>query len=143
MSEPLHARTEKQRFKFGCPHRGTFRSLVRYCIRTYLTISQAVERSIVKEMRDNPQLGYNWQENVAHLRAAQASIHVLTALGKAVAIAGTVRVAGNIHTKEPRRQRRNEISERTTASFREVYELPQTWLGVCSFCSGMIVGGLA
>ncbi len=70
-------------------------------------------------------MGYNLRENVAHLRAAQASIHVLTALCKAVAIAGTVRVPSNIHVKEPLQQRRNEVSEKATAAFSEVYELLQ------------------
>ncbi len=89
-------------------------------MQTNRTISQAIERSLLNEMRDNPQLGYNLRGNVAHLRAAQASIHVLTALGKAVAIAGTVRVPSNIHVKEPRQQRRNEISEKDTAAFNQV-----------------------
>jgi hypothetical protein len=85
----------------------TFRSLLKYCVKTKQTISEAIERSLINEMRNNPQLGYNWGEIVAHLRAAQASIRSLTALGRAVTVAGSVKIAGNIHVKEPRQERRN------------------------------------
>ena len=48
-----------------------------------------------------------------------------------VPIVGGVQIPGqpapaNIHEKEPRRQRRNRISEKATAAFDEVYDLAQT-----------------
>jgi hypothetical protein len=63
-----------------------YRSLLKYCIKTHQSISQALERSVINEMKNNPQVGYTWAETVAHLRMIQASIHTLTAMGKAVSI---------------------------------------------------------
>jgi hypothetical protein len=76
-------------------------------------------------MKDHAQMGYNWGEIVAQLRAAQASIHSLTAMGRAVTVAGSVRIAGNIHVKEPRQEWRNQISDKTMTAFDEIYELLQ------------------
>ena len=57
-----------------------FRSLLKYCIKTHQSISQALERSVINEMKNNPQVCYTWAETVAHLRMIQASIHALTAM---------------------------------------------------------------
>jgi hypothetical protein len=52
-----------------------FRSLLKYCIKTHQSISQVLERSVINEMKNNPQVGYTWAETVAHLRVVQAKIH--------------------------------------------------------------------
>jgi protein involved in polysaccharide export with SLBB domain len=54
----------------------------------------------------------------------QTSIHALTAMRKAVSIAGTVTIA-DIHKKEPRQKRRNEMSDAAFTALKELYEILQ------------------
>jgi hypothetical protein len=57
------------------------------------------------------------------LRYANALIAEVLAVGSPIAIAGTG--PANIHQKEPRQLRRNEISQKAAAAFDQVYDLAQ------------------
>ena len=104
---------------------GTYLELRKEAIRTKTTVSQVAERSIMNELKHVSGLFNDRQAMVKQLRAVQANIHSLTAMGRAVTVAGSVRIASNVHVMEPRQDRRNKISDKAMAAFDEMYELLQ------------------
>ncbi len=104
-------------------------SLMNEAARNHATVGMVVEQVLWKELGQiAARKGARLHERLRH---ANALINEVVASAYAVRIAGEVRIPGqanpaNIHEKEPRRQRRNRISEKAGAAFEEVYELAQT-----------------
>lgn len=78
----------------------------------------------MNELKRSSGLLNNPQTIVKQLRAIHASIHLLTALGSAVVVAGPVKIAGNSHGKESRQAPEQDLCQ-VLAAFDEVYELLQ------------------
>ncbi len=104
-------------------------SLMNEAVRNHATIGLVVERALGNGLGQiAARKGARLHERLRH---ANALITEVIAAAHVVSIAGEVSIPGqakpaNIHEKEPRKQRRNRISEKAAAAFEEVYELAQT-----------------
>jgi len=105
-------------------------SLMHEAARNHETVGMFVERALWKLLGQIA--ARKGARIVERLRHANALIEEVVALGSPIMIAGTVRIPGqttpppDIHVKEPRQQRRNRISDKSSAAFDEVYDLAQT-----------------
>src|SRR5208282_6869102 len=104
-------------------------SLMNEAARNHATIGLVVERALWKGLGQvAARKGARLHDRLRH---ANALITEVVTSAYVVGIAGEVQIPGqpkpaNIHEKEPRKQRRNRISEKAAAAFEEVYELAQT-----------------
>lgn len=114
--------------------RRRFKLIVRVNSRLYLTVHEAAVAknrtmsSIVEEAlwRFLGQLSmYEGAKVFERLRHAQALIDEVIALAHKVPLQAE-KSPTNIHEKEARQRRRNEISEKSTAAFDEIYDLCQS-----------------
>ena len=103
--------------------------LMNEAARNHATVAMIVEQMLWRAMGQiAARKGARLHERLRH---ANALIDEVVAEAFPIEPAGHVQIPGqaapvDIHEKEPRHERRNRISEKTSAAFDEVYDLAQT-----------------